>query len=82
MQYFKEGDFIRLQREPLNLNDTKAVAVYWKNKKIGYVPKQKNTAICSVMDAGIATSAYISHLNPGQSDWHKVYIRIYMEKQI
>ena len=33
----KKGDVLSLRKEPSNKYDRKAVAVYWKHKKIGYL---------------------------------------------
>ncbi len=75
-----EGDAVQLVREPINIHDAKAIAIYWQNRKLGYIPRHHNMAVCSIMDAGITTKAQIAHINPEQSDWHKIYIRIFAEK--
>lgn len=36
----KEHDKLKLIREPNNLKDNKAIAVYYDDKKIGYIAKE------------------------------------------
>jgi len=74
----KPDDSLTLKREPLNIHDSRAIAIFWKNTKLGYVPRQHNAAISSIIDAKIEVQAYIAYINPEQSDWYKVFIRIFM----
>ncbi len=74
----KPGDKVKLRREPLNHYDARAIAIYWQNVKLGYVPRHNNAAITAIMDSKIEVRAQIAHINPEQSDWHKIYIRIFM----
>ena len=39
------GDSLQLLREPANPYDRRAVAVYWGESKLGYVPRAANTAV-------------------------------------
>lgn len=54
-----ENDVILLKREPENSFDKRAIALYYKNLKIGYIPKVKNEVISKLMDAGKQFSAKI-----------------------
>lgn len=54
-----ENDVISLKREPENSFDKRAIALYYKNLKIGYIPKVKNEVISKLMDAGKQFSAKI-----------------------
>jgi len=47
-----EGDSLELVREPANPYDWKAVAVYWKGYKLGYLPRRENMAVAQMMDRG------------------------------
>ncbi|MCM1181561.1 MAG: HIRAN domain-containing protein, partial [Clostridium sp.] len=49
----KEGDKLSLKREPDNEYDSMAVAVYdTKDRQMGYLPKESNTFMATMMDAG------------------------------
>lgn len=53
MADFHEGDKLYLKREPDNMYDSMAVAVYdSKNRHMGYLPKESNTFMATMMDAG------------------------------
>ncbi|MCO6440889.1 MAG: HIRAN domain-containing protein [Nitrococcus mobilis] len=39
-------------REPANPHDPKAVRIDWHNQKLGYVPRDENTAISQMLDRG------------------------------
>lgn len=48
-----EGDRLYLKREPDNEYDSMAVAVYdSKSRQMGYLPKESNTFMATMMDAG------------------------------
>lgn len=51
-QDISENDNIILKREPENEYDNLAIALYYKNLKIGYIPKAKNEVIAKLIDAG------------------------------
>lgn len=48
----KPGKKLRLVREASNKHDKQAVALYFSNTKIGYIPKKDNTKIAELLDAG------------------------------
>ena len=46
----KPGVKLELEREPNNNFDSYAVAIYYENAKIGYIPKGSNVDICTFLD--------------------------------
>lgn len=50
----KPGKKLRLVREASNKHDKLAVALYFSNTKIGYIPKKDNAKIANLMDKGLA----------------------------
>ena len=48
----KVGKKLRLQAEPENRHDENAVAVYYKNHKLGFVPKEKNYSMSKFLNQG------------------------------
>lgn len=54
---------ITLKREPKNQYDSLAVALYFGDLKIGYLPKAKNEVIAKLMDAGKNFSAKVKEKN-------------------
>ena len=70
------GDSLRLLREPGNPYDGQAVAVYWGDAKLGYVPRAANTAVAQMMDRGEWLSARVARLRESQDPWKRVGISI------
>ena len=48
----EEGQMYSMIREPENEHDCWAIAVYFKDYKLGYVPRAQNEIIARLMDAG------------------------------
>jgi hypothetical protein len=48
----KIGTELRLKPEPENRYDANAVAIYFKKRKIGFVPRTCNKPIAAILDAG------------------------------
>lgn len=59
---------LRLVREAFNTHDSRAVAVFFSNTKIGYIPKKDNKAIADLMDAGKANLLHARVLVAEKSD--------------
>lgn len=70
------GDPLRLLREPGNPHDRRAVAVYWGDAKLGYVPRVANTAVSQMMDRGERLTARIEHLRESRDPWKRVGVSI------
>src|SRR5205823_4350639 len=56
------GDPLELLREPGNAYDANAVSVWWRGRKLGYVPRAQNAAIAWGLDRGERLRARISRL--------------------
>jgi hypothetical protein len=56
------GNVLNLVREPENPHDSCAVAIYWRDFKVGYLPSQENRAIQQMMDRGVQLRAHIVDL--------------------
>ncbi|MFC1670936.1 DUF6438 domain-containing protein [Spirochaetota bacterium] len=53
-KHLKINDFLIFQREPYNIYDNMAIAVYDKNiNKLGYIPKEINSKPAELMDGGL-----------------------------
>lgn len=60
------GDAVRLQREPTNAYDRRAIEVFdGEGRKLGYVARIDNSALARMMDAGEAFTARVARLGPG-----------------
>ncbi len=75
----KPGQSLRLQREAENPNDRRAVALYWQQEKIGYLPRIDNAAVSQLMDNGQPLQATIQQLTESNNPWQRMQINIYLE---
>jgi len=48
----KPGQKLKLKPEPSNIHDENAVEIYYKNYKLGYIPKTSNYSIARILNAG------------------------------
>lgn len=77
----KEEDTLDLIREYDNKYDRYAIAIYWKNHKLGFVAREKNNLFAKLMDAEILSfKAKIKKLEGEAMSWEQVFYQIYIEK--
>ena len=70
------GAPLALRREPSNPHDADAVAVYFKTKKLGYVPRAENRAVAQMLDRGECLEASISKLSISENPWQRIRMTI------
>ena len=72
------GDRLELARESANPDDANAVALLWRGRKLGYVPRSQNAALAWGLDRGTPLRARISalleHPNPARRVRFEVYV--------
>ena len=73
------GDVLELRREPDNPHDPFAVAVWWRGRKLGYVPRRENGALAWGMDRGERVSARISRLTEHPNPARRLEVEVYLE---
>jgi hypothetical protein len=70
------GDELSVIREASNEHDADAVAVYFQDQKLGYVPRGENHAIAQMLDRGESLEACITKLMAGEDPWERIRISI------
>jgi len=75
-QHIHPSDPVTLKREPQNPHDRKAVALYWRNEKLGYIPRTDNSVIANLLDQGAPLNASIRKKNPSPNPWERLEIRV------
>ncbi len=65
------GDELRLVREASNVHDSNAVAVYFHDEQLGYVPRVENTAVAQMLDRGERLETRISELS-AEDAWEQI----------
>ena len=70
------GQELRLVRESSNTHDPDAVAIYFQEEQLGYVPRGDNRAIAQMLDRGESLEARISKLLVDGDPWERIRITI------
>ena len=78
-QELRVGDALELAREPANPHDVNAVAVTWRGRKLGYVPRRDNAALAWGLDRGEPLQARISRLAPHPNPARRIEIEVFVE---
>lgn len=73
------GASLDLVREPNNSHDTNAVAVYFREEKLGYVPRGENGAVAQMLDRGEKLAATISRLTVHDDPWQRVRFKVFLD---
>jgi hypothetical protein len=73
------GDRLELVRETGNPHDANAVAVLWRGRMLGYVPRRENAALAWGLDRGTPLRARISALNEHPNPARRVRFEVYVE---
>jgi len=73
------GDALGLEREPDNPHDPNAIAVTWRGRKLGYVPRRDNATLAWGLDRGAPLQARISRLAPHPNPARRIEIEVFVE---
>ena len=73
------GDPLELAREADNPHDPRAVAVSWRGRMLGYVPRRENAALAWAMDRGERLRARITRLSPHPNPARRLAFEVYIE---
>jgi len=73
------GDALGLEREPDNPHDANAIAVSWRGRKLGYIPKRDNATLAWGLDRGAPLQARISRLAPHPNPARRIEIEVFVE---
>jgi hypothetical protein len=68
---------LKMLRHPKNEHDEQAIAIYWQDNQIGWVPQDLNLIISRLMDAG---KAFFSRIEKTErkGNWLKINVKVYM----
>lgn len=58
------GAALRLVREPENEHDDQAVAVHWNGAQLGYLPRENNHVVATLLDQGVPLEARLVEVDP------------------
>lgn len=77
--HLREGDRFELLREPTNAYDRRAVAVFWKGRKLGFIPRYENDSAASLMDEGRKLHATLAAKREGRDLWQRITLDVWLE---
>ena len=69
---------IDLLRESDNAHDSQAIAVYWGEVKLGFLPMSDNLVLAKLIDEGIGLYADITGTFPENDPWEMCEIGVYL----
>jgi hypothetical protein len=72
------GDRLELVAEPDNPHDARAIAVLWRGRKLGYLPRAENRTAGLALAQGSRIEARIAHLRQHPNPRQRVGIDIYV----
>lgn len=76
----QSGDLVALQREPANPYDELAIALYWRNEKIGFIPRTDNPVLARMLDSDLGNLAgEIISVDTDAFPWEAVWLTVSME---
>lgn len=73
------GDELELTREPENPYDANAIAVSWRGRKLGYLPRRENAALAWGLDRGERLHARIRRLVDSPNRSRRLEIEVFVE---
>lgn len=82
LKKIKVGDFLTMIREPDNRYDNCAIALHWKEKKIGFVPGSENSVLAALIDANdLEFLCEVTFVELKTKPWENVAVAIsYLKK--
>lgn len=76
------GSRLRFEREADNRFDPYAVAIYYRNRKLGFVPRDQNTLIAQLLDLGYHNifEVVVQRLSPDAHPEKQVGIVVFLRE--
>ncbi|TAM61179.1 MAG: hypothetical protein EPN49_07530 [Rhodanobacter sp.] len=72
------GDPLQLRRQHNNPHDDRAIAVLWRERKLGYLPRLDNTVAASLLDRAHELHAEVIGIDDLQEGWEPVRLRVWI----
>lgn len=75
-----KGEPVTLRRETKNPHDSKAIAVYIRGIKAGYLPQHENKILSLLMDQGVLLEAVIHAYDYEKPPWERVVVKVRLQR--
>lgn len=79
LAHLRVGDTLRLRRQTDNLHDERAIEVFWRKHKLGYLPRLDNAAAASLIDRAHALYAEVIGIDDPDEEWEPVRLRVWVD---
>jgi hypothetical protein len=76
IHWLNVGEMLRLVREPDNPHDARAVAIYYEDDRIGYVPRNQNHNIAGQLDQGKWLDCRIKAINADEEAYDVLEVEV------
>ncbi|MCE1161163.1 MAG: HIRAN domain-containing protein [Burkholderiales bacterium] len=74
------GTRLKLVREASNIHDENAIALYYQEQKLGFVPRAENSEIAKVIDAGYDIfEGVVQQLTPSAAPASQVRVALHIK---
>jgi hypothetical protein len=74
----RPGDSLQLRRQPDNPHDPRAIEVFWRRHKLGYVSRLDNSAAASLLDRAHTLHAEIIGIDDPHEKWEPLRLRLWV----
>ncbi|HEY9110977.1 MAG TPA: HIRAN domain-containing protein [Rhodanobacteraceae bacterium] len=78
LAHLRLGDALRLRRQTDNPHDSRAIEVFWRKHKLGYLPRRDNAAAASLADRAYSLHAEIIGIDDPDEQWEPVRLRVWV----
>ena len=77
----RAGQELMLLREEDNRYDPQAVAIYFGDFKLGYIPRENNSMVCKFLDLGYTNifELRVQSVQPEANPERQVYVALYIK---
>ena len=79
---FGPDTIFSLKHEPENPFDDDAVALYYNNARIGFIPPNDNVDIARRIQKGEPLKARLARFEPESEPWERVYVEVLQEEEL
>jgi hypothetical protein len=79
IELLQEKETLILLPEPDNQYDKYAVAIFYQDKKLGYLPRSDNKHISRMLLAGIPLLCQVLATDPKKQAWYAVIVGVYIQ---
>ena len=76
--FIQPGDRLKLACEFDNPYDSKAIQIFWRQTKLGYIPRRYNGVIAQMMHRGTRLNASVLTLTSAQLSWRRLRFNVFL----